>query len=741
MRMTLKSALLGCCALLGGGVGHSAYAQQQAATSNSDAGASAEVGSGQLEEIVVTAQKRSENIQKVPLSVVAFSADALATRAINTLSDLGPSTPGLQADPSNGVVLPFLRGVGSTLTAVGNESSVGVYVDGVYYTRVLPGLLSLNNVERVEVLKGPQGTLFGRNSTAGVIQIVTPLPTEELQVRGHVGYGNYDTLSGDVYLSGGLGDGVALDLAVTGNKQGEGFGRNLVTGNRTWYYDDITARSKLLIKPTDTTQIVLSGYYTYVKSSSLASGLPGTTQGYSSAPFGQLPTVGFFDQNTDTDNFFKSEQYGGSLTIDQELGFANLKSITAYSKNVEDAQIDSDRSPRPDNNARLPSEMNQFTQEFQLTSAAGSDLKWVLGAFYYDTTSAYTPLELRGPFHTPGDVIGDAVENGLNFYGKQKVRSASLFGQATYEVLPRLKLTGGMRYIKEKISGASRFTAVSANSEFVILDTDDSYKQSKVVFKAALDYELSADALGFASFSRGFKSGGYSLAPLQRYRAETIDAYEVGLKTKWLDNRLRLNVSAFWYDIGSPQVQIFVSPGIIVANAGSQRVKGAELDGAFLLTPGLTLNFGASYLDSKYRKFDDALVGVPLYTLPFGTAIPLGSINAAGFRTPLGSKFTGAVGAVYKFSSDVGEWSVAADYAYNDGYFYEPNNQFRQKAFSLVNANIEVRPTEHMSVGLWAKNIFDKRYITFATTQVGPPGFPYSPGAPRRYGVKLGFEF
>jgi len=705
--------------------------------------AAPEEGEGQLQEIIVTAQKRSENMQKIPIAVTAFSDEAIDSRAITNIADLGPLTPGLKVDQGNGIVLPFLRGVGSTLTALGNESSVGIYIDGVYTTRTLPGLFSLGNIERVEVLKGPQSTLFGRNSTGGVIQIVTALPTEEVTVKGHVGYGNYDTITGDFYASGGLAPNLAVDISVNGTRQGDGFGTNIATGDRDRYQDDITVRSKLAFTPSDETRIIVSGYYTYNKTSANAATLPGTVAGFSTAPFVAQPNLKFFDQNTDIPNFIRGEQYGVSLTAEQEVGFASLKSISAYSHNEELGSFDLEKSPRPDGGAYLYSHLNQFTQELQLSSLSGSPVTWTVGGFYYYTDTAYEPAFLFGPLQFPTDVIGDGIDNGTNIHGQQKVKSISVYGQATYEVLPRLKFTAGARYVHDDVEGIGAIGLVRSNVETIVARNNPKYDQGKVTFKLAADYQIADSILGYATFSRGYKSGGFNLLPVPSapYKAETIDAYEVGLKTQLFDNRMRLNLAGFWYDIRSPQVQLLNATSVLVANAGSARVKGLDLDGTLLVASGLTLNFGAAYLDSKYRDFTNAPLGVPVLVPPFGASNPLLSINAGGNYTPNASKFTATAGLTYNVASAIGDWTLVADYAYNDGYYFEPSNLFHQKAFSLVNANVELEPSEHLSVGLWVKNLFDKRYVAFQSVQAGPSGFPFTPAPPRRYGIRLGYKF
>src|ERR1700730_4702770 len=225
------------------------------------------VGSDQIEEIVVTAQKREQSLQRIPISVTAVTGDSLQARVLTDASSFAETTSGLQLGQGTaGVVVPFLRGVGTSATNLGAESSVAVYADGVYFSRLPAGFFSLNNVERVEVLKGPQGTLFGRNSSAGVIQIITKDPSHTPMVKGSVSYGDYNTVDASAYATTGLGDEAAADVSLSFRNQGDGYGRNITTGSRANYNDDVTVRSKLIIESQDATRITLAGYYANSKS-------------------------------------------------------------------------------------------------------------------------------------------------------------------------------------------------------------------------------------------------------------------------------------------------------------------------------------------------------------------------------------------------------------------------------------------------------------------------------------------
>ena len=309
-----------------------AHAQAAAAAVNPDAptGRSPNApATDQIGDIIVTAQRRAENLQKVPIAITAFSAAALQARGLREITDLTAATPGLQIGNQNGLVQPFLRGIGNPASSVGNESSVAVYIDGVYYTTLASGFFSLPNVDRVEILKGPQGTLFGRNSSGGVIQLVTKDPSHDTSVRGSLQHGNYATTEGNLYATTGLGEKAAIDLSISGRRQAHGYGRSTTTGHRHSYSDNFSARSKLLFQPTDGTRITLTGLYGYSKASIQGNFFPGTTQGPLTPPAYIVPKSGFYDTNDGQDSYTRFSQEGMTLKIEQDLSFAQLASTTA----------------------------------------------------------------------------------------------------------------------------------------------------------------------------------------------------------------------------------------------------------------------------------------------------------------------------------------------------------------------------------------------------------------------------
>jgi iron complex outermembrane receptor protein len=717
-------------------------------TASSAHAQTASAGSDQIEEIVVTAQKREQNLQKIPISVTAVTGDSLEARGIADVSSFAEATSGLQLGQGTaGVVVPFLRGVGTSATNLGAESSVAVYADGVYFSRLPAGFFSLSDVERVEVLKGPQGTLFGRNSSAGVIQIITKDPSQTPTVNGRISYGDYNTVQSSIYAGTGITDKAAVDVAVSYRNQGDGYGRDVTTGNRANYNDDLTVRSKLVIDPGDATRITVGGYFAHSKVGLQGNTYPGTIQGYSSAPFEALPSLGFYDQRNDSDSFARSSSWGISIKLQQDFGFARFNSISAYSHENEFLQADGDYTERPDFLVLVDGHVNQTTQEFQLTSPKSSPLNWMAGIFYYNALSVFDNDKLL----TPSGALAAAFGPGLTAGAEQRARSTAGYAQATYEVLPKLNLTGGLRYTHDIVE-ANGYVALNFPTPVIIYQPGAATSPtSKTTYKVALDYQVTDDVLTYLSVSQGYKSNSFNLQTYNPVanRPEVLDAYELGMKSDLFNRRLRVNSAIFLYDIKSPQVQLYENSTNVTSNADGARVKGAEIELQAVVTSGLNARFSATFLDSKYTGYgtigaDGTVIGgapsgTQNFSPPYG-ALPLKSVDATGNYTPQAPRVTLSTGFDYAMNTPVGGFIFNLDYYHNSGFYWEPDNFLRQNSYGLLDARIKYKPTDKLAVAVWGKNLIDEHYASQALTQAGPAGYPYIAAPPLTFGVSFEFK-
>ena len=699
-----------------------------------------EADAQQLDEVVVTAQRREQRLQDVPVAVSAFDSATLRASGVANVRELTQVEPSLNVQYSAGVYSPFLRGIGNSAGGtVGNEASVPVYIDDLYYTRLSSAYLALGSIDRVEVLKGPQGTLFGRNSSGGAIQMFTRDPGDQARLDAALTYGNYDTVSGQLYASTPITETLGFNVALGGSDQRSGWGRNITTGRDAYLEEFATARAKLVWEPGAGTRLKLVGFYAYQKGDigltqdrhrgSYGSSARVPLPGYPNPPvvlrsLADEPGGGFYDTQLNFRNFQREEGYGASLRIDQQMGFADFTSITGFRDAEGRGFYDSDYSAQNFYNTDLNHFDRQFTQELQLKSKPASGVDWIVGLYYLRSRQGYDPARISGDLLTLVAARG-AVQN---IFSRQRINSYSAFGQATAPLGARTNLTVGLRYTRDEVDGSGRQTLVipGVGTVRAAPDFNDSQTFKRLTWRGALDHRLSDDVLAYASISRGYKSGTFNTLPLTAApaRAEVVDAYEVGLKTDLADRRIRLNGALFWNDIRDPQVVTFLSQGVTagvgLTNAEKARVRGAELSVEAIAAQGLRLRGAATFLDAKYRAFTDA----PFYRLD-GTRI-VGPVrgDASGNRLPNVPRWRFDVGANYTVDAGPGEFVFDVNASYTSRFARNADNRIFQRAYTLVNASLNFTPAsaEWLTLAAWGKNLTDVQYYNASQEFAGPLG-------------------
>jgi iron complex outermembrane receptor protein len=676
-------------------------------------------------EIIVTAQRRSENLQRVPIAITVNTGDSLAAKAIVSSADLASVTPSLTYTATIGFALPRIRGVGSSTTLGGNENSVATYVDGVYVASATSSLLSLNNIEQVSVLKGPQGTLFGRNATGGLIQITTKTPKHVFEGQASATIGTHETYGGQFYVTGGISEAVAADLAVYYLDQADGFGTNLFNGQDVNKNRDIAVRSKILVDLSDVFSATLAFDYANSKAAQSAN-----RPTYGSIPATGIPyTGGVFDINSDLQPYFETEQGGAALTLNYDLGGAKLTTITAYRKSVYRGAVDNDKLPvvlfqsipyEPD---------SQFSQEIQLASNQSSNLDWVLGAYYFYGDSRFASrvrLASGGQFT---DV-------------HQRARAGALFGQGTYHLGEKTSLTGGLRYtIEKRYLDATSFLISSTGAETNQPAVDGTTTAKRLTWRAALDHQFSPTTLAYISYNRGFKSGGFNPTratnPLLPFQPETLDAYEFGIKTDLADRTVRVNGAAFYYDYKNIQLASFNNAVTTIFNAASAKIYGVDLDAQFAPTRELTFTLGASLIHDRFGDFPGATFSSP--KPGGGNNLAVG--NAKGNRVPQTPDWTINVGADYKRDVSFGELTLSINYFHNDGWKAEADNRLAQPAYDVLNGSIGIRfgKDKQYDVRLWGRNLTNTAYAQFISASGLVDGITLAPG--RLIGLTAGVQF
>jgi iron complex outermembrane recepter protein len=671
-----------------------------------------------VEEIIVTAQRRREDIQDVPISIVAFSAERLKELNVSKTSDLVHVTPGLMIPVDAIYVKPRLRGVGTVAASPSIEPPVAIYIDGVYIASAAGSTFSLNNIVNIEIDKGPQGTLFGRNATGGLIQITTRDPRQDFGWSGSVSYANYDTVSGDLYVTGGVAPNLAADLAVSGSYQGDGYGTNLFNGDKMNFTREYSARTKWLFTPSDATSVKLGLDYRRMDGSPQLIPAPGST------PAGGVPYTGPRQgMNALYTPDSKVESIGASLTLDHEFGFANFKSISAFRQNKMDLRYNSlTTDPATTTLADITDRSEQFSQEFQIQSKDSDDLKWTAGAFFFTARARYDPIKYVMPGLDPFTYFAAA--------SSERTYSGALYAQGTKEILPDTNLTLGLRYTAERRRATS--TQFLGDPPFELGADRGSRSVGRVTWRASIDHRFSPDFMVYASYNRGFKSGGFNMGtvPLLGFSPETLDAYEVGFKSSAFDNRVKFNAAAFYYDYKNIQAVMFELGSAGIYNGEGAEIYGVDIDISARLTDQLSITLGGEFIESSYKDFPNAALSIPL---PGGGVIyDVGNAKGRQLAEAPNNYVTASVN--YDVPASFGTFTLSANYSYVGRWYGEPDHRLSQKAYEVVGGQVSFAPTdEAWVVRLWGRNLFDEEYVILTGSQGSGDFATYAP--PRTYGV------
>lgn len=607
-------------------------------------------------DIVVTARRTSERLQDVPIAITALSGAALAERNVATLDEIAKFTPNIRFDAAaalsggNYNATVFIRGVGQNDFAIFSDPGVGFYVDDVYYARSIGGILDAVDISSVQVLRGPQGTLFGKNTIGGAVLINTATPDLDSfsgQVEGT--YGRFDRID----VKGAINiplvtDLVALRLsAATINR--DGYVKRLVTGDTQGDRSAQIVRAKLRIQPQGSGLIVdLGGDYTRARETSAPSDLlaVGNAPGITGVPFLTnyniyvAPSLGIVapnGQRTLNPSFITASPFetyatgpndndldlwGVQANVAYDFGGATLKSITAYRHMKAYFTRDGDNTPFTFRQTTNRDRQKQFSQELQLTGKVFADrLSYVLGAYYFkerasDIAAADLALGLQAPTAPPPFTPAVFIRNYTNN------RSLAVYGQFDLEIVPRLSVTLGGRYTDDK----KVFTSINVRQrdlvQFVNVTEEATFR--KFTPRVGVNYKAADDVLLYASYARGFKQGGFNGRPLvsqaevTQYAPEELTTYEAGIKAQWLDRALTTNVAVFHSIYKDIQLTVNQTPTNFVANAASGKINGVEFEAIMRPAPWLTFNTGVGYLDTKYTSVGQGLG--PTQVLPITRA-------------------------------------------------------------------------------------------------------------------------
>lgn len=733
---------------------------------------SEEQSSKSIEVIQVTARYRSESLQSTPIAITAIGEAEMKAAKINGLDDIAARTPGFQMNAYNASEPElFMRGIGSDIESAGAAAAIGMYVDGVYIGRGTAGAMDLFDLASVEVLRGPQGTLYGKNVVGGAINFITKRPTfGDAEGSAELTLGNYGLMEGRAYVTGGLSANVAGKLAVSGLAR-DGYGKNTYTGNDA---DDLSrhaVRAQLLYDAAENLELL------FTAGSTKSDGTPRVKHiGYSDGrnqPF--ISSNPRQDLNS-VDGYEDTDSQELSLKLDWTSAIGRLTSITAYRSNGYDfyenaatGLVDSsqvfDPWGDPNNNtvasddelaalqvddewlSRKTEDASQFSQELRLAGEQGPDINWIVGAFYMrEDIDRSEGVDYW--FHTPWGTTAGFLYNSTASIND----SYAMFGQLGYRVNDKLAVTTGLRWSRDAkdfsgSAGGRRFDNwdnlhqdIDGNRveqyQFATKDDWSSWTPS-----LSVEYQHSAAVFLYYSLAKGYKSGGFNGEGMEKaeeaivaFRPESAWNNEVGFKTQGFNNRFRLNGALFHTDYTDIQSQVWVSTGentpddLQVMN-GSGVAKGLELEATAMLTDQLTLNVSYGYLNAKFTK--DLIVD---------------DDNLKGNKMRRSPEHSFNLSAQYDWIwQQLGNASLRLNYQSSSAYFFDNSNDPLTRVASEFNLDVVASLSsfdDSWSVQLWLKNATDELNIGSTTLYAAWDDTVFNAyKAPRTYGVTFGYRF
>ncbi|TVV76258.1 TonB-dependent receptor [Sphingomonas solaris] len=703
-------------------------------------------------EIVVTAQRRSERLRDVPISITAIPQATLVAAGINSTVDIQRVTPGVQLPFYGGFLQPAIRGISSAGAGLGDSSNVAVYVDGIYQPSQSGQLIDLPDVQQIEILKGPQGTLYGQNAAGGAIIVNTVTPSFNLTGRGSVSYGNYDDKSVRGYITGPLvDDKVAISVAGAFRDR-DGYNRDLLRGGHDGGLNSKLLRARLLVKPTETLSFTVGGYYSRRRDNGIYAGQPlgpGQPLGYALADASGVS----IPRTTKPHQFALSDEpltrittYGANLLGKLDLDIGTISTVTAFSKvDVKDIADADYTAVNLGTVSDLTIKNKNFVQEVNFTSRKLGRATVSFGVFYLALKERYDPNTFDG-YSTTAITAFPTVATpaySLAQYGFNRKRSYAGYVELGYDLTDTLNLTVGGRYSYETQQTANNHPALFGPNRTLLADPRGKVAFKRFTPRATLRYEIDQDQNVYASYSQGFKSGYVNagdspIPPLTKpVQPEKVFAYEVGYKGR-PTRAVAINVAAFYYDYKDLQVYTYAPPVEFYQNAASARIRGIDGDITFTITPDLTLSAGAAYLDAKYRKFESAVAYRPN---AFGFGYDVTAADASGNRLPRAPKFSGNAAINYGVDTNAGRIAAFVNGTYNSGISYDAAGTVRQRRYALLDAELSFAPESIKGLRLvaWGKNLTNRDYLSSVLESQFVLGGSYND--PRTYGVRAEFAF
>jgi iron complex outermembrane receptor protein len=689
-----------------------------------------------LTDIVVTAQRREEKLQDVPASVTSLDATALAKAGVRTTEDLTIAVPGLVWGRSTAYSQPTIRGVGSRNAGL-DESNVATYLDGVYQPDQSTTLLELSNIERIEVLKGPQGTLFGRNATGGAINILTPLPSFVPKGQFSGTYGRFNYRKGAFYLTGPIaGDKLAVGIAASAYGD-DGYVKNIYLNETQGKTSGVAVRPKLLFRPTHDLKLQLNGLYSFGRTNTMLSlySYQGNNVARSAAANPRLNPLGLpVAQLITSDPYTTAGAIVPNTSVivklvdahaDYDFGWGSLDIVAAHGASKTKYINLSEVSPLALSDTFFTQHRKYDVTEWTLTSAPGGRLTWIAGLQGYRSKGITPSTTTITRSATTGLLSTSMVLSSEN------AKSVAGFAEFTWQVVQGLFVAGGLRYT---------------------WDHKDSYRQvgtaapgigkaswEKLSPRMVTRYEVSDHLNVYASYAQGFKAGIFNTGDSKPVAPENISAFEVGVKGD-IGGRVRYALAAYHYDYKDLQVSTLTNVGGVilsaVQNAGKVKINGVEASVSAVITPEFSLDATASILGSKIHDFPNAVVQVPIGG-NVGNRTASQNVNGNELIRAPDSSFT--VGGTYQHPLGDGTLKLNASAFFSSSYWVEIGNRVKQPGYKVVGASASWRSNKRYYVTVFGQNL---------TNQVYPVGWLINSSTdgvqaakPRWFGVTVGYDF
>jgi len=706
----------------------------QAASVGSEPAAQTD-GSTGLADIVVTAQKRSERLQDVPVAVTAVSGQGLVNANITESKALSSVVPSLNFTQAAGFAQPFIRGVGSRGNTAGDEQIVPIYVDGVYQIGMTAGFFKLNSIDRIEVLRGPQGTLFGRNAVGGAINIMTRDPSANASAEIGLGYGRFNEIKGDLYATGPLTDNLSANIAMM-RHQDDGYSRDVLRGTKEAKSHTTSIRGKLLWKPAENLTAKLTGFFVEAAD---ATGVASFPLNGDTAARRVDPTV-VLGQGYKLSNSLSpkadTKTYGGSLDLDYKAGDVAISSLSSYAYFTSDFMTDNDATASTNPSALANSSFQgvdkhyTFTQEIRAASSGDGPFKWLIGGFLF-----------RDILKNPAGFYRNYP--GLDVTNRGTTKSFAIFGEAQYQFTPELSVKAGLRYSKDNRS-ADTYDFLAKKSALIAKSWDD------ISPRLTIDYEIANKQKIYFTYSEAYKSGlivqpvtTSSIGFINTVDPEKLRSYEIGFKGD-LSRTFRANIAAYYYDYKNVQVtgQGILPSGAIFSflqNAAKEEIYGVDADFTYAPSPDLTMGLAMAWIHGRYKKFDNASVQLPR---PDGLGNAGATRDVSGFQLMRTPEFTAGYNISWAVPNDVfnGKLRFSGNVLYNSGWYFDVVQRVSTGDYVDVNARVSwTSPDDHYTFALWGSNLANSHRLQSVTESGGADRA--SLVRPISYGAEVRFKF